>query len=101
MQPGLGMPNGVAAQSRLLQQRVRLQKKLPELRKALDTVLLLLSKQVRPGGGETAAGLTFARARAPVRRRRWSSCSRTPYLPRRALEAAAAGSQLTRRCRRR
>ena len=34
-------------QSRLLQQRVRLQKKLPEVKKALDTVTLLLSKQVR------------------------------------------------------
>ena len=34
-------------QSRLLQQRVRLQKKLPDLRKALDTVILLLSKQAR------------------------------------------------------
>ena len=36
------------AQSRLLQQRVRLQKQLPERRKALDTVLMLRAKQARP-----------------------------------------------------
>jgi len=44
------------AQSRLLQQRVRLQKKLPELKKALDTVLMLLSKQARLARDPAAAG---------------------------------------------
>jgi hypothetical protein len=34
---------------------VRLQKKLPELKKALDTVTLLLSKQARRLGAPAAA----------------------------------------------
>jgi hypothetical protein len=54
----LGALTGVSpwrAQSRLLQQRVRLQKKLPEVKKALDTVTLLLGKQARAACRRAAA----------------------------------------------
>jgi hypothetical protein len=60
----LGALTGVSpwrAQSRLLQQRVRLQKKLPEVKKALDTVTLLLGKQARAA---RAAAQRRARAAA-------------------------------------
>jgi hypothetical protein len=54
------------SQSRLLQQRTRLQVKLPELKKALDMVTLLLEKQARrarrPAG--LASQLHERRARA-------------------------------------
>ena len=67
-----------ATQSRLLQQRVRLQKKLPDLKKALDTVILLLSKQAR--GAALPRSLeqrlrrrSFVRCRRALRRRALSS----------------------------